>query len=161
MLVTAARATTWSDIAHVGLLMQAIDRHIPRWTDASRLQKCVGGKRILFLGDSTTTEHVHMLSLLVTGYSTQYDEQELRSLVERLTHQNSWGAEVHVATKSAKATVRFFPNHRFMDVAWTGTNFNGTFLHRFTGHYDINLDGLGLSFVVFCGFIFNLLFSQV
>lgn len=136
----------WGDIVHVGALHVAIARSIPTWTDGERLRSCFGGKRVVLLGDSTMTEHVHMLLLILTGFASQHAESDVRQLVSRLTHQHRFGARVDVRLPpTIDATARFFPNHRRMTIDWSTPTTNGSIYHRFAGHPNVDENGLGVA----------------
>lgn len=126
----------WSDIVHWGQLQTVINRLIPRWTDAERLRSCFNGKLVMVLGDSSATEYVHMMFLLLTGYASGNSESSLKTLVTQLTHQFRAGAQVHVNLQFVNATATFNPNHRRMTIDWTAReNMTGVWIDLIFNSY--------------------------
>jgi hypothetical protein len=92
--------------------------------DTLAARKCLRNKRVLLLGDSTMTETMHDLIIILSGANVSEAEQYM-----------------HMATRSSSlvmledgTTTRMFPNHRNMTSYVPSSN--TTLIHRFTGHHD-------------------------
>ncbi|CAL5229711.1 g13084 [Coccomyxa viridis] len=112
--------------------------------DADRIRGCFEGKHVVLLGDSTMSETVHDLVLLVSGLANWPDQ--VNTYVYNATRQGRAYSEIWIPYKGLKPPhglkIEFFGNHRNMTVS--APTLGLTITHRFTGHVDLKENMMGL-----------------
>jgi hypothetical protein len=117
--------------------------------DHKRLMKCFSNKYILILGDSSTTEHVHNLMILLSGAGYTFDRlvNYTKTFVHKSPNSNSTEEYVLNYFPYPQVDIQYigFNGHRNITVNISSHNL--TLIHRFNGGGSyLNRNYYGLPF---------------
>jgi hypothetical protein len=110
------------------------------WFSSHAARKCLGNKRLVFLGDSTMTEMTDDFAILLSGIGG--DRHALDEYVHRSTHVFRNNQAPTTLPLPNGTIVTYYNFHRNMTVNQSQDNI--FIRHRFMGHYDIFDDNGGV-----------------
>jgi len=115
---------------------------LTRIFDSAATRNCLKGKRVVMLGDSTLTETMHDIEILLSGVAA--DSKQLNDYVFQLTHRKGSHKSPESLVRpfldqppesSHNITSYFMYQHRHYNSSVPGLNI--TLLHRFMGHWRL------------------------
>ena len=109
--------------------------------DTDKFRRCVAGKHVLCFGDSTMTEFVDDLAMLISGIGNQ--TAVLDDYVYRSTHVPSKSTSPTTITLPLNVTVGFYNFHRNMTIVVP--TIDAFIRYRYTGAVDLHQGREGLS----------------
>jgi hypothetical protein len=109
--------------------------------DTIKARNCLTSKYIAILGDSTLSEVTHDLAILLSGMAKT--PQELDKYLYRATRLSPTDSAPTFLDLPLNVSAKFYTNHRNFTIACEPLNIYVR--HRFTGHWALNLNMLGIS----------------
>ena len=120
---------------------------LPRLFDQSATRKCLTGKKLCVLGDSTIEETIHDMVVLLSGIGN--DVNRVKTYFDAMIYTNQPTAmdieDVHLKLSGSGRTGD--RAHRVMNITIPLLNFS--LYHHFTGHRKIEANGEGITALLY------------